>query len=388
MEGEWRPRCRHTFSFLNLKQEMNSKINGLAKRVLWLLLLFVTGQSAFASKIYIEDFSIGAGQSKEIPVYFDVTEGAQTGSIQFIVQLPSNLTLDDVTLNTSRMGRKYSTQLTAGTRNRYQILILRTTTTAAIPQGEGVLCTLKVTASEAYDGVGGKVIVSGVEVTNLEDNSLFDEEELTAGSTSNVVANIDLSGDDVEVTAVDGTTEYDVYVNLAGTVSVYGLQAVVTLPEGLSFVEDPEEEDPTPLFLTTNRSNRFTPYSNFLNEEKTVAKIAYANLGGTAMTGTEGAILSFKVVANENLAENSVITVSDIVASQKDGVASMAVDGFEIKVINNSVPTSIESAPASASASEVVGIYTLTGQKVSSVEKGQVYLLKSANGTTAKVLVK
>jgi hypothetical protein len=66
----------------------------------------------------------------------------------------------------------------------------------------------------------------------------------------------------------------------------------------------------------------------------------------------------------------------------------MAVDGFEIKVINNSVPTSIESAPASASASEVVGIYTLTGQKVSSVEKGQVYLLKSANGTTAKVLVK
>jgi hypothetical protein len=106
------------------------------------------------------------------------------------------------------------------------------------------------------------------------------------------------------------------------------------------------------------------------------------------MTGTEGAILTFNVIADESLAESGKIEFTNIIASQKNGKAVMKVADFDIAVVNNSIPTSIESAPAAASASEVVGIYTLTGQKVSSVEKGQVYLLKSSNGTTAKVLVK
>jgi hypothetical protein len=389
MEGEWRPRCRHTFSFLNLKQEMNSKINGLAKRALVFLVTLVLGQTAFANNVAIEDFSIAEGQTKEIPVYFNVTHENGTGSVQFNILLPDNLTLDDATVNTARLGKKFSTVVTQNNYNHnfYQVLVMGKNNAPAIT-GEGILCYLTVTATEDYDGVGGKITISDFLTSDFVSYEEIVDEELSAGASAYVIANIDLSGSDVVVTKADSVTTNEVAIDLSGSVGVYGLQADITLPEGLRFEEDPDEDKPTPLFSVTNRSSRFDVLSAYVDGQKNVATILLSNLSSTAMTGTEGAILTFNVIADESLAESGKIEFTNIIASQKNGKAVMKVADFDIAVVNNSIPTSIESAPAAASASEVVGIYTLTGQKVSSVEKGQVYLLKSSNGTTAKVLVK
>lgn len=368
---------------------MNRKINSLAKRALFFLVTLFTGQTAFANSVAIENFSIGEGQTKEIPVYFNVTNENGTGSIQFNILLPENLTLDDATINTERLGKKFNTVVTQNNNNHsfYQVLVLGKNNAPAIT-GDGILCYLTVTATEDYDGVGGKITISDFIASDFVSHEDIVDDELSAGATAYVIANIDLSGEDVVISEADSTTTNEVAVDLGGSVSVYGLQADITLPAGLRFEEDPDEDEPTPLFSVTKRSSRFDVLGAYVGGQKNVATILLTNLSGTAMTGTEGPIFTFNVIADGGLAKSGKIEFTNVIASQKDGKAAMKAANFDITVTNNSVPTSIESVEASASAAKVAGIYTLSGQKVSTVEKGQVYLIKSSDGTVSKVLVK
>ena len=157
-----------------------------------------------------------------------------------------------------------------------------------------------------------------------------------------------------------------VVINYESTVEHYGFNMQITLPEGLSFVEDE----------TTNVT--FTLGSSALPTHNLSSKITDKNARIIVIELmknplSNGELLSFNVIADENLAENSDIIISGVKFN-----GGQYLD--EIKVpVTKGTPTGINGIEAN---SEKAASFNLAGQKVSANAKG----IRIQNGK--KVVVK
>ena len=157
-----------------------------------------------------------------------------------------------------------------------------------------------------------------------------------------------------------------VVINYESTVEHYGFNMQITLPEGLSFVEDE----------TTKVA--FTLGSSALPTHTLSSKITYKNARIIVIELmknplSNGELLSFKVIADENLADNSDIVISGVKFN-----GGQYLD--EIKVpVTKGTPTGINGIEAN---SEKAASFNLAGQKVSANAKG----IRIQNGK--KIVVK
>lgn len=69
-------------------------------------------------------------------------------------------------------------------------------------------------------------------------------------------------------------------------------------------------------------------------------------------------------------------------------VINIAFSGMDINVVFGSDPTGIESAKTGVEGNAIEGIYTMNGAKVTTMQPGQVYIIKYANGKTVKSIRK
>ena len=157
-----------------------------------------------------------------------------------------------------------------------------------------------------------------------------------------------------------------VVINYESTVEHYGFNMQITLPEGLSFVED----ETTKVAFTLGSSALPTHTLSSKITDKN-ARIIVIELMKNPLSN--GDLLSFKVIADENLAENSDIVISGVKFN-----GGQYLD--EIKVpVTKGTPTGINGIEAN---SEKAAGFNLAGQKVSANAKG----IRIQNGK--KVVVK
>ena len=158
----------------------------------------------------------------------------------------------------------------------------------------------------------------------------------------------------------------EVVINYESTVEHYGFNMQITLPEGLSFVED----ETTKVVFTLGSSALPTHTLSSKITDKN-ARIIVIELMKNPLSN--GELLSFNVIADENLAENSDIVISGVKFN-----GGQYLD--EIKVpVTKGTPTGINGIEAN---SEKAASFNLAGQKVSANAKG----IRIQNGK--KVVVK
>ena len=145
-----------------------------------------------------------------------------------------------------------------------------------------------------------------------------------------------------------------VVINYESTVEHYGFNMQITLPEGLSFVED----ETTKVAFTLGSSALPTHTLSSKITDKN-ARIIVIELMKNPLSN--GDLLSFKVIADENLADNSDIVISGVKFN-----GGQYLD--EIKVpVTKGTPTGINGIEAN---SEKAASFNLAGQKVSANAKG------------------
>lgn len=158
----------------------------------------------------------------------------------------------------------------------------------------------------------------------------------------------------------------EVNVELVNADEVLGFQLALTLPEGLEFVEDEDEE--CYYLLNADRLAKKTKFDvSGCDEVKnnTLTFICFSNKAGEVLLGNEGTIMTtwIKGVAGTytvKVSKLAITTADDVTKEYEDFTFGVTVGG-----------TAITSVKAEA-ALENAAIYNMAGQRVSKAYKGVV----------------
>ena len=128
----------------------------------------------------------------------------------------------------------------------------------------------------------------------------------------------------------DGTSK-KVSLVLDNFINVRGMQALITLPQGLSFEV---KDNGKPKFEYGSRlPQNATISSNMTDDGK--LKIAVAGMTTENFAGTTGEVLAFYVKADETLALKSELVINDVIVSNENGNAFGLYDEVKLSVTNS-----------------------------------------------------
>ena len=304
-----------------MKKVTNNILKGMASRFSATVMLLAMGCiAAFAqgnNKLYIEDFDIAPGQTKTLDIILENED--PVSSLQFDITFPTGLSYVEHTLErvTSRITRtSHSIVAAEQGKNVYRMGILSTSSemaNSAVKLNEGALLRIKVKAAIDYKG-------SSIQITDI------------IGSNGTVSPSVRLDMDDCEVNAGvhvgDLKNEQtDVVVRplefatvdfaLDNIIDIVGLQAVVTLPEGINLAEDKYGE-----YITySNRlSGNVVASISFLPGETNKYQLVISSLTSDKFVGKKGTLFGLNIMANKSF-KSGDIKVSDIKVSSVYGVS-------------------------------------------------------------------
>ena len=303
-----------------MKKVTNNILKGMASRFSATVMLLAMGCiAAFAqgNKLYIEDFDIAPGETKTLDIILENED--PVSSLQFDITFPTGLSYVENSLErvTSRITRtSHSIVAAKQGENVYRMGILSTSSemaNSAVKLKEGALLRIKVKAAIDYKG-------SSIKITNI------------IGSNGTVSPSVRLNMDACEVNAGvhvgDLKNEQtDVVVRplefatvdfaLDNIIDIVGLQAVVTLPEGINLAEDKYGE-----YITySNRlSGNVVASISLLPGETNKYQLLISSLTSDKFEGSEGTLFGLNIMANKSF-KSGDIKVSDIKVSSVYGVS-------------------------------------------------------------------
>ena len=309
-----------------MKKVTNNILKGMASRFSATVMLLAVGCiAAFAqgnNKLYIEDFDIAPGQTKTLDIILENED--PVSSLQFDITFPTGLSYVENTLErvTSRITRTSHSIVAAKQptvkqeESVYRMGILSTsseTANSAVKLNEGALLRIKVKADIDYKG-------SSIKITDI------------IGSNGTVSPSVRLNMDACEVNANvhvgDLKNEQtDVVVRplefatvdfaLDNIIDIVGLQAVVTLPEGINLAEDKYGE-----YITySNRlSGNVVASISLLPGETNKYQLLISSLTSDKFEGSKGTLFGLNIMANNSF-KSGDIKVSDIKVSSVYGVS-------------------------------------------------------------------
>lgn len=304
-----------------MKKVTNNILKGMASRFSATVMLLAVGCiAAFAqgnNKLYIEDFDIAPGQTKTLDIILENED--PVSSLQFDITFPTGLSYVENTLErvTSRITRtSHSIVAAKQGKNVYRMGILSTSSemaNSAVKFNEGALLRIKVKAGIDYKG-------SSIQITDI------------IGSNGTVSPSVRLNMDACKVNAGvrvgDLKNEQtDVVVRplefatvdfaLDNIIDIVGLQAVVTLPEGINLAEDKYGE-----YITySNRlSGNVVASISLLPGETNKYQLLISSLTSDKFEGSKGTLFGLNIMANRSF-KSGDIKVSDIKVSSVYGVS-------------------------------------------------------------------
>ena len=304
-----------------MKKVTNNILKGMASRFSATVMLLAMGCiAAFAqgnNKLYIEDFDIAPGETKTLDIILENED--PVSSLQFDITFPTGLSYVENTLErvTSRITRtSHSILAVKQEESVYRMGILSTSSemaNSAVKLKEGALLRIKVKADIDYKG-------SSINITDI------------IGSNGTVSPSVRLNMDACKVNAGvrvgDLKNEQtDVVVRplefatvdfaLDNIIDIVGLQAVVTLPEGINLAEDKDGE-----YITySNRlSDNVVASISLLPGETNKYQLLISSLTSDKFEGSKGTLFGLNIMANRSF-KSGDIKVSDIKVSSVYGVS-------------------------------------------------------------------
>ena len=303
-----------------MKKVTNNILKGMASRFSATVMLLAMGCiAAFAqgNKLYIEDFDIAPGETKTLDIILENED--PVSSLQFDITFPTGLSYVEERLErvTSRITRtSHSIVAAKQGENVYRMGILSTSSemaNSAVKLKEGALLRIKVKADIDYKGssimitdiIGSNGTVSPSVRLNM------DACKVNAGVR---VGDLKNEQTDVVVRPLEFAT---VDFALDNIIDIVGLQAVVTLPEGINLAEDKYGE-----YITySNRlSGNVVASISLLPGETNKYQLLISSLTSDKFEGSEGTLFGLNIMANKSF-KSGDIKVSDIKVSSVYGVS-------------------------------------------------------------------
>ena len=304
-----------------MKKVTNNILKGMASRFSATVMLLAVGCiAAFAqgnNKLYIEDFDIAPGQTKTLDIILENED--PVSSLQFDITFPTGLSYVEGSLEkvTSRITRtSHSILAVKQEESVYRMGILSTsseTANSAVKLKEGALLRIKVKADIDYKG-------SSIQITDIiGSNGTVSPSVRLNMDACEVNANVhvgDLKNEKPEV-VVHPLEFATVDFALDNIIDIVGLQAVVTLPEGINLAEDKYGE-----YITySNRlSGNVVASISLLPGETNKYQLLISSLTSDKFEGSKGTLFGLNIMANNSF-KSGDIKVSDIKVSSVYGVS-------------------------------------------------------------------
>ena len=304
-----------------MKKVTNNILKGMASRFSATVMLLAMGCiAAFAqgnNKLYIEDFDIAPGQTKTLDIILENED--PVSSLQFDITFPTGLSYVEGSLEkvTSRITRtSHSILAVKQEESVYRMGILSTSSemaNSAVKFNEGALLRIKVKADIDYKGSSIKItdIIGSNGTVSPSVRLNMDACKVNAGVR---VGDLKNEQTDVVVRPLEFAT---VDFALDNIIDIVGLQAVVTLPEGINLAEDKYGE-----YITySNRlSGNVVASISLLPGETNKYQLLISSLTSDKFVGSEGTLFGLNIMANKSF-KSGDIKVSDIKVSSVYGVS-------------------------------------------------------------------
>ncbi|MGM9727539.1 MAG: hypothetical protein ACI3YJ_08035 [Prevotella sp.] len=317
-----------------MKKVTNNILKGMASRFSATVMLLAMGCiAAFAqgtNKLYIEDFDIAPGETKTLDIILENED--PVSSLQFDILFKDGLSyvegsLEKVSDRITRSSHSIIAAKQGAGDGAYRMGVLSTSSemkNSAVKGNSGALLRLKVKANSNYKG--SEIMLSGIIGSNATVASpvMFEIKDTTA------VAGVyvgELTNDWTEVNVRPLTLE-TVGFSLSNIIDIVGLQAVVTLPEGVNFAPDADNE----LISYSDRlSGNVIAYVNQIPGENNKYKLLISSLTSDKFYGNEGTLFGLNIKANKNFKSGDIV-VSDVKVSSVSGVSYDLDNELTVKV--------------------------------------------------------
>ena len=304
-----------------MKKVTNNILKGMVSRFSATVMLLAMGCiAAFAqgnNKLYIEDFDIAPGETKILDIILENED--PVSSLQFDITFPTGLSYVEESLErvTSRITRtSHSIVAAKQGENVYRMGILSTSSemaNSAVKLKEGALLRIKVKADIDYKGSSIKITQIIGSNGTVSDPVRLDMDDCVVNANVHVG---DLKNEKPEV-VVHPLEFATVDFALDNIIDIVGLQAVVTLPEGINLAEDKDGE-----YITySNRlSGNVVASISLLPGETNKYQLLISSLTSDKFDGSKGTLFGLNIMANNSF-KSGDIKVSDIKVSSVYGVS-------------------------------------------------------------------
>lgn len=284
------------------------------------------------NKVTIESFNIKPGEEKTVAVCLDNSD--RITALQMDIALPDGIVYvaNSLTRDEVRLNRDYHSLFMSTLSDGNLRLLIVPSDTVSIFGDSGAVAYFKVKAENSFVKAGK------IDFTNILGSS---HEKGEDGYTKSFPM-ADFSADvapyvgklytaaDTLAIKTDGTSK-KVSLVLDNFINVRGMQALITLPQGLSFEV---KDNGKPKFEYGSRlPQNATISSNMTSDGK--LKIAVAGMTTENFAGTTGEVLAFYVKADETLALKSDLVINDVIVSNENGNAFGLYDEVKLSVTNS-----------------------------------------------------
>ena len=284
------------------------------------------------NKVTIESFNIKPGEEKTVAVCLDNSD--RITALQMDIALPDGIVYvaNSLTRDEVRLDRDYHSLFMSTLSDGNLRLLIVPSDTVSIFGDSGAVAYFKVKAENSFVKAGK------IDFTNILGSS---HEKGEDGYTKSFPM-ADFSADvapyvgklytaaDTLAIKTDGTSK-KVSLVLDNFINVRGMQALITLPQGLSFEV---KDNGKPKFEYGSRlPQNATISSNMTDDGK--LKIAVAGMTTENFAGTTGEVLAFYVKADETLALKSDLVINDVIVSNENGNAFGLYDEVKLSVTNS-----------------------------------------------------
>ena len=284
-----------------------------------LMLALGFGVANADTKLFIEDFTISNSQTYNMPVMLTNEEGA-VGCLNFDIVLPAELEIVGTPyVNNERVNVSYQT-LNYNPRN-HRVMINSQSSSYYIAGTEGPVVYVPVQlAPFAMNNAEYTVKLTECVVGTPRGAQLWSGE---CEATCKVVPGVLTGVSENEEMLVNPSEEFILPFSFTNTCSIYGVQALLTLPEGFTVEESGEP---------TARMAGYSVQVNARGEGK-FGIIAYS-MGLLPVSGSEGVAFNLKVTAPADFAGEGVAEFSDIQASYDEVGHYLNGTGFSVKLVS------------------------------------------------------
>lgn len=321
----------------------------------------VASLSADKSHVYV---TAGADMSEDITVSLDSKVAAT--AVQAEVEADKALSL------------QFSEGATVDTLANGNLLV-------TVPVAEGAkLFSFAISASDEMDETA-TVQFKNFVLKGLRDGAAFDyalTDVFAVNVENQIPAEVSTDKTDITFYAIDENSPA-ISVLMDNTLKISAVEAEFELPEHMYITYDDEQ---SPVFNLTKRTNKTTVSTDTLENGNLHFTLQAPE--GQYISDSKGALFSFRVNGTDRLVKNSEIKIRHFVVKGTRGERSFDyhLDDVLVIAVNNRTAVGIDGVTETGA--QLVGIYTLAGQKVSEPVSGQINIFKYADGTSRKVLVK